>query len=101
MVCCALAENSHRGISRRRWNGHRCPRKNVSIKLYPTVISPESYIATGEITTLEHELGDDTVKLGANVTLALLLGLAELLEILRGLGDNIVEKFEIDTTGLF
>jgi len=41
------------------------------------------------------------MELGANVTLAFLLGLAELLEILRGLGDNVIEKFEIDTAGLF
>ena len=59
------------------------------------------YIATGEVTALEHELGDDTMKLGANVTLALLLGFAELLEILRGLGDDVVEEFEIDAAGLF
>ena len=101
MACCALAESSRRGISRHRWSGHRCPRKYVNIKICITAISPEAYIATGEVTTLKHELGDDTMELGANVTLALLLGLAELLEILRGLGDNVIEKFEIDTAGLF
>jgi hypothetical protein len=65
-----------------------------------TAISSDSYIATGEVTALKHELGDDTVELRTNVTLTLLLGLAELLEILCGLGDNVVEKFEIDTAGL-
>ena len=61
----------------------------------------ESYIPTSEVATLKHELGDDTMKLGANVALSLLLGLAELLEILRRLGDNFVEKFEINAAGLF
>jgi hypothetical protein len=72
-----------------------------TIKIYVTAISSESYISTSEITTLQHELGDDTMKLGANVALAFLLGLAELLEILRSLGDNIVEKFEVNAAGLF
>ncbi len=41
------------------------------------------------------------MKLGASVALSLLLGLAELLEILRRLGDNSVEKFEINAASLF
>ena len=32
-----------------------------------------SYVATGEVTTLEHELGDHTVELGAGVAEALLV----------------------------
>jgi len=72
----------------------------MSISKFYAVTSSESYIATGEVTALEHELGDDTVELGANVSLALLLGLAELLEVLRGLGDDIVEELEINAAGL-
>lgn len=41
------------------------------------------------------------MELGANVTLALLLGLAELQEILRSPGDNFIEKFEVNAAGLF
>lgn len=59
-----------------------------------------SYVATGEVTTLKHELRDDSVELGASVALALLSGLAELLEVLRGFGDDSVEELEIDAAGL-
>jgi hypothetical protein len=54
-----------------------------------------SYVATGEVTTLEHELGDHTVELGASVAEALLAG-AESAEVLGGLGDNIIVKSEVD-----
>ena len=43
-----------------------------------------SYVATGEVTTLEHELGDDTVELGAGVAEALLAG-SKGTEVLSGL----------------
>lgn len=54
-----------------------------------------TYVATGEITTLEHEVGDDTVELGARVAEALLTG-AEGTEVLDGLWDYIVEELEVD-----
>jgi hypothetical protein len=54
-----------------------------------------SYVATGEVTTLEHELGDHTVELGASVAEALLAG-AESAEVLGGLGNNIIVKSEVD-----
>jgi hypothetical protein len=40
------------------------------------------------------------MELGANVALALLGGLAELLEVPGGLGDDIVEELEVDAAGL-
>jgi hypothetical protein len=40
------------------------------------------------------------VELGASVALALLRGLAELLEVPGRLGDDIVEELEVDTAGL-
>ena len=55
-----------------------------------------AYVATGEVTTLEHELGDDTVELGALVTLDLGLG-AELSEVLGSLGNNVVVELEVNT----
>jgi len=55
-------------------------------------------VAAGEVTTLKHEVGDDTVELGARVAEALLAS-AESAEVLDGLGDNIVEKLEVDTAG--
>lgn len=54
-----------------------------------------SYVATGEVTTLEHELGDDTVELAARVAEALLAS-AQGTEVLSGLGDNIIEELEVD-----
>lgn len=53
----------------------------------------------GEVTTLEHELGDDTVETGALVALA--LGeLAELTEVLGGLGDISLVEVEVDAANL-
>jgi hypothetical protein len=57
-----------------------------------------SYVATGEVTTLKHELGDHTVELGAGVAEALLAG-AESAEVLSGLGDNIIVEGEVDAAG--
>lgn len=53
----------------------------------------------GEVTTLQHELRDDAVEAGALVALA--LGqLAELTEVLGGLGDFILEEVEVDAARL-
>jgi hypothetical protein len=65
----------------------------------PCCEGPETHVATGEVTTLEHELGDDTVELGAGVAEAL-LARAESAEVLGRLGDNIVEELEVDATDL-
>lgn len=58
-----------------------------------------THVATGEVTTLEHELGDDTVELGASIAVALLAG-AESAEVLSGLGDDVVKELEVDAAGL-
>lgn len=49
----------------------------------------------GEVTTLEHELGDDTVEGGALVALTLRL-LAKLTEVGSGLGDVLLVEVEGD-----
>lgn len=54
---------------------------------------------TRKVTTLKHELRDHTVELGVNVALALLLG-AQSTEVLRSLGDDIVEELKVDHTSL-
>jgi len=54
-----------------------------------------SAVASGEITTLKHELGDDTMECGVGVAKAV-LARAELAEILRGLGYDIVVQLEDD-----
>jgi len=54
-----------------------------------------SYVAAGEVTTLKHELRDDTVELAAAVAEALLAG-AKGAEVLDGLGDDVVEELEVD-----
>lgn len=54
----------------------------------------ETYVATGEVTALEHELGNDTVEVGALVVEGLagaagaLLAGAESAEVLSGLHDD-------------
>jgi hypothetical protein len=58
-----------------------------------------TYVATGEVTTLEHEVSDDTVELGAGVAETLLAG-AEGAEVLGSLRDNLVEELEDDTLRL-
>jgi uncharacterized small protein (DUF1192 family) len=57
-----------------------------------------STVATGEVTTLEHEAGDHTVESRALVTLAL-LSVAEFDEVLGSLGDNIRGDLEVDAAG--
>lgn len=55
----------------------------------------KTYVATGEVTTLEHELGDDTVEAGSLVSEALLTS-AESAEVLGGLGSGISAELHDD-----
>lgn len=58
-----------------------------------------SAVATGEVTTLEHELRDDTVEGRTPVTEGVSLGVgAQLLEVLGGLGDDVVVEGEVNVT---
>jgi hypothetical protein len=50
-----------------------------------------------EIATLEHEIGDYTVKRGIFIAITILAG-RELPEVFCGFGDNIVVEFEDDST---
>lgn len=50
----------------------------------------------GEVTTLEHEVGDDTVERRSSVAESLLTS-AKGAEVLSCLGDYIVVKLELDT----
>lgn len=56
-------------------------------------------VATGEVTTLEHELRDDAVEGRALVAKTLLTG-AESTEVLGGLGHDAVVELEVDAAGL-
>jgi hypothetical protein len=58
-----------------------------------------AYVATSEVTTLEHELWDDAVEGRAGITEALLAS-AESAEVLSGLWDNVVVEVEVDAAGL-
>lgn len=60
----------------------------------------ETYITTSEVTSLKHEVGDDTVKAGALITVTL-LACAEGTEVLGRLGNNIFKEVHVDTTRLF
>ena len=55
----------------------------------------QSYVATGEVATLKHEVRDDAVEGRALVAEALLAG-AESLEVVNSLGDNIIVEVEVD-----
>ena len=54
-------------------------------------------VTTGEVTTLEHEVGDDTVE-GRALVAETVFTSGELTEVLRGPRDNIVEELEDDAT---
>lgn len=54
-----------------------------------------TYVTAGEVTTLEHEVRDDTVERRALVAETLLAG-AESAEVLGGLGDLVIEEVEVD-----
>ena len=54
-----------------------------------------TYVSTGEVTPLEHEIRNHTVKLGTLVAKALFSS-AQSTEILSSLGDDIVIQVEID-----
>jgi len=56
-------------------------------------------VATGEVTTLEHELGDDAVEGRALITEAVLAS-AELTEVAGSLGDIVVVEVEDDAARL-
>ena len=59
----------------------------------------ETYIATGEVTALKHELRDHTMELGPVVAKALFAS-AKGTEVFSGLGGDIIVKIEIDTASL-
>ena len=61
--------------------------------------SGDSHIATGEVTALEHKLGNHAMELGARVTETLLAS-AKGAEVLSGLGGGFFVEVEIDTAGL-
>lgn len=60
----------------------------------------DTYVAAGEVATLEHEVGDHAMEFGALVAEALLAS-AEGAEVFGSLGNYIVEKVKVDATRLF
>lgn len=58
-----------------------------------------TYITTSEVTALEHELRNHTVKLGTLEAKAFLAG-GEGTEVLNGLGNDVVIEIEIDSASL-
>lgn len=63
------------------------------------MLEKDTNVATSEVTTLKHELRDDTVEAGALVTLALGSS-AELTEVGGRLGDFLLEEVEVDAARL-
>lgn len=62
------------------------------------VLRPQVERKVTYVTTLEHEVGDDSVESRAGVTEAVLAG-TELTEVASSLGDNVVEQLEGDSAG--
>lgn len=60
------------------------------------VYAVSTHVATGEVSALKHEVGDDAVELGAGVAKALLAG-GEGAEVLYSLGHDIVEELKVDS----
>lgn len=63
------------------------------------VLNSETYVATGEVTSLKHELRNDSVERRTSVSESLLAS-AESTEVLGSLWDYIIVKGEVDATGL-
>lgn len=97
---CASSGSSRRRTCHRRWSDHRYPiPREIRLEQRRRYWDRSfTHVAAGEVTTLEHEVGDDAVEGRALVTLTLLL-VAELSEVLSGLGDNVVVQLEVDTAG--
>lgn len=58
----------------------------------------KTHVSTGEVTTLNHELRNDTMETGLLITEALLSS-AESAEVLGSFWDSIVEEDEVDAAG--
>lgn len=69
------------------------------VRCYQGTTGTGTYVATGEVTTLEHELWDDAVERRAGIAEALLAS-AKSAEVLSGLWDNIIVEVEVDAAGL-
>lgn len=82
--------------------------KESQLQAWEYRLNDVPYVTAGEVTTLEHEIGDDSVESRACVS-GLFIGLtlnetsdtvAELSEVLDGDGLDVVEQVEVDTSGL-
>jgi hypothetical protein len=62
-----------------------------------SIVACVSYIVTGKVSSLKHELRNDTMEGAARVATDR-VALGELPEVLRSLGDNIVEELELDAS---
>lgn len=60
----------------------------------------ETHVSSCEVTTLEHEIWNDTMELGSNISFSFLCCGAKLLEVLCSLWDSLVEEFKIDAASL-
>ena len=58
-----------------------------------------TYVTTGEVASLEHEIGNHTVEFRVLVSVSLRAG-AESKEVLGSLWDNIIVELEVDTAAL-
>jgi len=97
------AVGSRSGVSHGEDTGASVPQVEVLVlELLAVDALTSGAVAAGEVTTLEHELGDDAVEAGALVVEGLaalssaLLAGAESAEVLSGLGDLVGEELHDD-----
>jgi len=57
-----------------------------------------STVALGKVTTLKHEVRDNAMESRARIAIAFFAS-AELFEVIRGVGNDVLEKMEIDAAG--
>lgn len=83
--------------SRRRWTFHQfhCLSGENMSPLYSSTSPP---LTLGEVTTLQHELGDDTMERAVLVSISVLTG-GEFTEVLGSLWNNIVVELEDNAAG--
>jgi len=59
-----------------------------------------TYVAAGEVASLQHEVWNNTMELGVGVAETFFAG-AKSAEVLRRLGNDIVKELEVDASSLF
>lgn len=97
LVCLSWKFSS---VGERSNRPHRRTSIDLTCELFAIDGLATGTIVPGEVTSLEHEVGDDTVEARASVSETVLAG-GELAEVFGGLGHYVVVQLEGDTACIF